>query len=77
MIIHPHPAPLARDPAPKGCGGIKKPLSVISVGLVMKKMGFESIRSKTGKTHHVLERKTIDIDEYQKIRPLEDSNQPF
>ena len=58
-------------------GGIKKPLSVNRVGQVMKKMGFESIRTKHGKSYHVLERKIIDIDEYQKTRPLEDTDQPF
>ena len=58
-------------------GGIKKPLSVNRVGQVMKKMGFESIRTKHGKSYHVLERKIINIDEYQKTRPLEDTDQPF
>ncbi len=58
-------------------GGIKKPLSVNRVVQVMKKMGFESIRTKHGKSYHLLERKIIDIDEYQKTRPLEDTDQPF
>ena len=57
--------------------GIKKPLSNVKIGRAMKKIGFETTKSRAGSVYHVLPLKTIDIETVEKRKPIEDSDQPF
>ena len=58
-------------------GGIKKPLSNVKIGRVMKKMGFESIKTRIGMSYHVVPLKRIDIETVEKQMPVEETDKPF
>jgi hypothetical protein len=57
--------------------GIKKPLSNVKIGRVMKKMGFESIKTRIGMSYHVVPLKLIDIETVEKQMPVEETDKPF
>ena len=56
---------------------IKKPLSNVKIGMVMKKLGAKAMRTKKGMTYNVIPLKTIDIETVERQTPVAVNDMPF
>ncbi len=43
----------------------------------MKKMGFETIKTRVGMSYHVVPLKMVDIETVEKQMPVEETDKPF
>ena len=58
-------------------GGIKKPLSTVKIGRIMKKLGYSTKRLKGFNKYHVCELQYIDIQQNRKNEIAELDSRPF
>ena len=58
-------------------GGIKKPLSTVKKGRIMKKMGYSVKRLRGFNKYHVCELQYIDIQQNRKNELVELDSHPF